>query len=57
MCKKDGRKLQEDWLKDPSFKEWVKNFSDPRQYRCTVCHKNLSLSAAGRASLLNMLME
>ena len=33
MCKKDGRKIHEDWLKDPSFKEWVKKVSYPRQYR------------------------
>ena len=50
-CKKDGRKLQEDWLKDPSFREWVKKVSDSRQYRCTVCHKTLSSSTVGRASL------
>ena len=51
MSKKDGRKFQEDELKDPSFKEWLKKVSDPRQYRCTVCHKTLSLSTTGRASL------
>ena len=44
MSKKDGRKLQEDWLKDPSCKEWLKNVSD-------LSHKTLSLSTAGRASL------
>ena len=51
MSKKDGRKYQEDCVKDPSFKEWFKKVSDPRQFRCTVCHKTLSLSTAGRVSL------
>ena len=51
MCKKDGRKLPEDWLKNPSFKEWVNKVSDSRQYRCTVCHKTLFFSTVCRASL------
>ena len=36
MRKKDGRKFQEDCLKDPSFKEQLKKVSVPRQYRCTA---------------------
>ena len=28
MSEKDGRKFQEDWLKDPSFKEWLKKVSE-----------------------------
>ena len=51
MGQKDGRKFQEDRLKDPTFKEWLKKVSDPRQYRCRICHKTLSLSTAARASL------
>lgn len=46
MSKKDGRKCQEDWLKDPSFKDWLKKGNDPRQYRCMVYLKTLSLSTA-----------
>lgn len=33
-----------------SFKEWLANFvkvRDPRHYRCTICHKTLSLPTAG----------
>ena len=48
MCKK---KTQEYWLKDPFFREWVKKVSHSRQYRCTVCHKTLSSSTVGQASL------
>lgn len=38
-------------VKRPISKEWAKKVSDSRQYRCTVCHKTLFLSTAGRASL------
>ena len=34
-----GKKFQEDQLKDPSFKEWLKKVGDPRQCRCKVCQK------------------
>ena len=51
MCKNDERKLQEDWLKDPPFREWVKKVSDSRQYRRTLCQRTLSLLTVGRASL------
>ena len=48
MCKKDGRKLQEDWFKDPSFKEWLKKLVVQESIDLS---QNLSLSTDGQASL------
>lgn len=39
------------WLSDPLFEKWLSKEKCDTQARCTICHKTIVLSSAGRSAL------
>ena len=51
MSGEGKKKIQDEWLSDPQFKEWLNKVDDSLKFRSTFYSKTRSLSTSGRSAL------